>query len=81
MVYKVLGKLFWKGDLRGVELLIIHRGAPHDMNTIQGSNIVQVKKSYIIYKNALGDETVIPLHRILEVRLNRKTVWKRECRC
>jgi len=74
MVYRVLSKLKWVGGLEDCEIVILHRGAPGNRKTIPGKDVTEVKKSYFYYKNK--KETCIPLHRVLEVRLKGKVIWK-----
>ena len=75
MVFQVLNKLKWKGGLESCEIVILHRGAPGDRKAIPGSKVTEIKRSYFSYKNRR--ETTIPLHRILEIRLEEKILWKR----
>jgi uncharacterized protein (UPF0248 family) len=78
MVYRTLSRLKWIGGLGGCEIVIVHRGAPGNRKTIPGKKVTEVKKSYFYYKSGKGGkETCIPLHRILEVRVEGKAVWKR----
>jgi uncharacterized protein (UPF0248 family) len=76
MVFRVLGRLLWEGRLENAGILIIHRGAPGDIKEIAGSSITEVKRSYVTVRGSPQD-TVIPLHRIVEVRVDGKQVWKR----
>jgi uncharacterized protein (UPF0248 family) len=75
MVFQTLNRLKWVGGLRDCEIVILHRGAPGNRKTIPGSHLTEIKKSYFCYRN--GRETRIPLHRILEVRLEGEAIWKR----
>jgi uncharacterized protein (UPF0248 family) len=91
MVYGVLGRLLWRGELDKAEIVIIHRGAPGDSKIIPGGLVTHVKRSHLIYRGnnitgALSAKTTgkeaerqvtIPLHRVLEVRLDGKKIWKR----
>jgi uncharacterized protein (UPF0248 family) len=81
MVYRVLSKLLWSGDLGRAGILIIHRGAPGDRKLIPGGLVIQVKRGHIVCRNQDAEEpdreVTIPLHRILEVRLDGRAVWKR----
>ena len=77
MVYHVLGRLAWKGGIEKVDIVILHRGAPDDRKTVHGRDITSVKKGHFVYTDITGRETTIPLHRILEVRVDGKAVWKR----
>ena len=78
MVYETLNRLKWKGGLEDCEIVILHRGAPGDKKVIHGKSVTEVKKSYFYYKDSTsGRETYIPLHRVLEIRLGVKVIWKR----
>jgi len=78
MVYETLNRLRWKGGLEDCEIIILHRGAPGDKKLIPGKSVTEVKKSYFYYRNCKdGRETYIPLHRVLEIRLKGKVLWKR----
>jgi len=77
MVFQVLNKLKWKGGLDVCIITIRHRGAPDDEKKIHGSEVTKVKKSYFCYTNNKGEETVIPLHRILRMEKEGKVLWKK----
>ncbi len=77
MVFQTLNKLKWTGKLKGCEVIILHRGAPENKKTIQGEKITEIKRSYFSYDSG-REEVTIPLHRILEVRLKGKIIWKRK---
>ena len=76
MVYNTLNKLKWTGKLHDCMIIILHRGAPNDRKTIEGRQVTEVKKSYFMYEN--DKEVFIPLHRVLEIKLEGKTLWKRK---
>ncbi len=77
MVYGTLSRLKWVGGLENCEIVIRHRGAPDNKKTIAGKKVTEVKKSYFYYKGKGGKEVCIPLHRVLEVRLEGKVIWER----
>jgi uncharacterized protein (UPF0248 family) len=77
MVYRVLGRLLWKGALGRADVVILHRGAPRDRKLIPGSRITEVKKSYLVCRDGANRKVTIPLHRVLEVRLDGRQIWKR----
>jgi len=77
MVFEVLNKLKWKGGLERCEIIILHRGAPEDRKTIQGSQVTDLDRHYFYYTEK-GRETTIPLHRIRELRLEGNVLWKRK---
>lgn len=49
-----------------------------DRMVISGSQVKELKKGHLTYRNRVGKEVYIPLHRILEVRVGRKVLWKRK---
>lgn len=89
MVYRVLGRLLWRGGLERSEVVILHRGAPGGRKTVAGSRITDVKKGCLVYRNdtrvfsarsygkGADRQVTIPLHRVLEVRLDGRQIWKR----
>jgi uncharacterized protein (UPF0248 family) len=77
MVYQTLNKLKWTGRLDQAEIVITSRGSPGDRKTILGKQITQIKKSYFYFEGE-GKETFIPLHRVLEIKLKGKTIWRKK---
>jgi uncharacterized protein (UPF0248 family) len=78
MVYETLNRLKWKGGLEDCEIVIRHRGGAGDKKVIHGKSVTEVKKSYFYYRDSKSNrETYIPLHRVLEIRLGVKVIWKR----
>lgn len=76
MVFETLNKLKWTGELAKVEIVFIHRGAENDRKTISGRNIISIKRSHFYYRD--GDrETFIPNHRVLEIRVKGKVIWRK----
>jgi uncharacterized protein (UPF0248 family) len=73
----ILGKLKWTGKLKGCEIIILHRGAPNDRKAIPAERITEIKRSYFCYMDERSRETVIPMHRVLEIRTHGKAVWQR----
>jgi len=76
MVFQVLNKLKWTGQLHEAEIIILHRGPLENRKTIPGKSISEVKKSYFLY-HVQGKEMFIPLHRVQRIVLNQKTLWER----
>lgn len=77
MVFQALNKLKWKGDLDQAEVVVLSRGSPNDRKTIPGRNIIGIKRSHFYYRDN-DRETFIPNHRVLEIRIEGKTIWKRK---
>jgi uncharacterized protein (UPF0248 family) len=70
-VKNILNRLRWDAQERPENYLITyrHRGAPDDIKRIRASRIMKLGKSYFTIQEAgASDESVIPFHRILEIR-------------
>jgi uncharacterized protein (UPF0248 family) len=79
------------GDLRELEVDVLHRGAPGDRRTVQGYTIVRVAPNGLIVQDesptlAFGDdgeevvddgEVFLPFHRVLAVRAPGGTLWSK----
>ncbi|RLJ07761.1 MAG: DUF504 domain-containing protein [Candidatus Aenigmatarchaeota archaeon] len=70
--FDILNKLKWTNQLDRAEIVILHRGAPDDRKTISGKEIVELGRDRFLTK-----DSCIPLHRVLEVRLEGKILWRR----
>ncbi len=77
---EILGKIFWAEGVTAEDfaIIFIHRGAPEDRKTILFSSIVKVGRSWFTYRSN-GGETLIPFHRILEVKNIKtdKSLWRK----
>jgi len=76
----VLNRLRWDVDEKPENYVITyrHRGAPGDMKIVRASSIKNLGKSYFTIQEVDGaDESVIPFHRILEIRntIDDSIVW------
>jgi hypothetical protein len=67
----VLNRLRWDKDENPANYQITyrHRGAPGDVKVVRASSIKRLGKSYFTLQEVGGaDESLIPFHRILEIR-------------
>jgi uncharacterized protein (UPF0248 family) len=76
----VLNRLRWDSNENPENYVITyrHRGAPDDMKIVRASNIKNLGKSYFTIQEVNDiDESVIPFHRILEIRntVDDSIVW------
>jgi uncharacterized protein (UPF0248 family) len=70
-VRNILNRLRWDEKENPEDYIITyrHRGAPGDAKQINASKIRTLGKSYfIIQEDSTGEESLIPFHRILEIR-------------
>jgi len=77
MVFQTLNRLRWKGDLKKAKIVILSRGSPGDKKVIPGTRVKEIKRSHFYFKDN-DRETFIPNHRVLEIRKEGKTIWKRK---
>jgi len=76
----ILNRLRWDNRENSGDYLITyrHRGAPGDVKQIRASSIKSLGKSYFTIQLELDEEeTVIPFHRVLEIRNTPKNsiIW------
>lgn len=76
MVFQILNRLKWTKKLNDAEITILHRGAQENRKKISGKDVTEVKRSYFLVMES-GKETFIPNHRILEIKLGGKSLWRR----
>lgn len=77
-IREMLNKIKWseKGGLAGLEIVILHRGAPGNRRVIRGEDIIDIAPRAIICSEG-GGEVIIPYHRILSLIKDGKEVWSR----
>jgi len=80
-IREILNKIFWDPRQRkeDYEIIFIHRGAHMDRRVVPCGLVNRIQPSSFTYVDESGDETIIPFHRILEIR-NIKTgkpIWRR----
>jgi uncharacterized protein len=76
----VLNRLRWDTDEKPENYVITyrHRGAPGDVKIVRASSVKKLGKSYFTIQEVDGaDESVIPFHRILEIRntIDDSIIW------
>lgn len=70
-----LNELKWhRGTLDEATIWYVHRGAPGDLASVQGSAVLELRRSFF----DLPGGTSIPYHRVQRVELQGKVVWERK---
>lgn len=70
----VLLKAMWKDcNLDELHLIILSRGSHGDTASVSGKSIEHLGRSYFEVSNG----TLIPYHRILEIRSGEEIIWSR----
>jgi uncharacterized protein (UPF0248 family) len=79
MVYprEILTRLRWKKgeDLGDARISYVHRGAPGDLMTIRGSDILDLGKEFFE-----TGEAMIPYHRISKIEYRGEVVFEKPAR-
>ncbi len=70
---EVLSRIWWSVDKEKCFIVILHRGAPKNRKVLAVKDIDEIKAGYLF----VGD-LQIPIHRIIEIICNGKTLWKRK---
>ncbi len=78
----VLNRIFWNAaeKTEDYEVTFIHRGAPMDRRTIPFKAIKEVRSSWFVYSQSGEEDTLIPLHRVLEIKNLRsgRVLWSKK---
>jgi len=76
----VFNKIFWdkRENPSDYSVTFIHRGAPGDIKGISASLIERVGASWFTYSSGEGEPTVIPFHRIVEIKnvKSKEVLWR-----
>ncbi len=62
----ILNEIKWRFDLRRCRVHYIHRGAPGDTMTVDGSAIKSIERSFLVIKGTVQD-VYIPYHRVVRI--------------
>ena len=77
-VSNLMSRLKWTERLPESEVIILHRGAPKNQKRINGDHITEIKRGSFSYMDTENQkETYIPMHRVLEIWMDQKVVWKK----
>lgn len=71
----LLNELKWryKKSLDDAEIFYVHRGAPGDFRTMNGSEIKDIGRSFIKTR-----ESHIPYHRVFKIKYKGEVIFERE---
>lgn len=74
---EILNRLKWYENKLGEAVItVVHRGAPGDRRQIEGRQIQELGKGFMVVEEPEG-EAYIPYHRILKIEAGGKTIWER----
>lgn len=71
-IREILNKIKWTCGLEGIEITILHRGAPSDVKIIKGEEIKDIAPRAIIC-----EDLIIPYHRVICIKKNGMEIWRK----
>ncbi len=75
----ILNEIKWRFDLGKCKVHYIHRGAPGDAKSIEGSAIKSIDRGFLILAGEEQD-IYIPYHRIFRIEFDNQIVFERKIR-
>ncbi|MCZ7372704.1 MAG: RNA repair domain-containing protein [Candidatus Methanoperedens sp.] len=72
----LLNEIKWRFDLGKCKVYYIHRGAPGDMRVVDGTEIKNIGRGFLILKGVEQD-VYIPYHRIFRIDFEDQTIFER----
>ena len=75
---EMLSSLMWRPDrdIGLVNVVYVHRGAPGDMASVHGKDIVSMSEMFMLISRD-GKEVQIPFHRIRSIIYDGRSVFER----
>jgi hypothetical protein len=62
------------GGFEGLAITYVHRGAPGDLKTIEGRDVIDIGRGFL----ELATGAMIPMHRIVEIRDGDRLLFRRK---
>ena len=72
----LLNEIKWRFDLGKCKVYYIHRGAPGDMRVVDGTEIKNIERGFLILKGVEQD-VYIPYHRIFRIDFEDQPIFER----
>ena len=72
----LLNEIKWRFDLGKCKVYYIHSGAPGDMRVVDGTEIKNIERGFLILKGVEQD-VYIPYHRIFRIDFEEQTIFER----
>lgn len=75
MVKNILDMILWhpEMEIEKCKITYVHRGAPGNLKTIEGSCISKLERGFLILKEG----TQIPCHRIIKIKCSNELIWNK----
>jgi uncharacterized protein (UPF0248 family) len=73
----LLNEIKWRFDLSRCRVYYVHRGAPGDMKIVEGSEIKNIERGFLILIGEMQD-VYIPYHRIFRIDFNDQIIFQRK---
>jgi len=73
----IFNEIKWRYDLRDCRVYYIHRGAPGDMRVVDGKDIKNISRSFLVLEGEEQD-VYIPYHRIFRIEFKNEIIFERK---
>lgn len=71
----MLNEIKWRYDLSKCRVYFIHRGMPGDTRIVDGSEIKNIDRSYLVLEG-FPEDVYIPYHRIFMIEYDGEIVYE-----
>lgn len=76
-IWNLINRIIWSQEKENYEVVFIDRLQPNFSRSVRGDKIIRVLKSGLI---EISDGSLIPLHRVLEIRYRNSIIFSRRKR-
>ncbi len=73
----IFNEIKWRFDLSRCRIYYVHRGAPGNVRTVEGSAIRNIDRSFLVLEG-VAEDVYIPYHRIFRIEFNNHIIFERE---
>jgi len=72
----LLNEIKWRFDLTKCRVDYIHRGAPGDVKMIEGREIKNIERGFLVLEGVVED-VYIPYHRIIRIEYEGQIIFEK----
>ena len=76
-IHDMVNRVVWSQDKNLYSIVVIDRLAPDGKRVISGECIKKISRGFIIVSCQGFEDSMIPLHRVIEIRKNNTILWSR----
>ncbi len=76
-IQDMVNRIVWSQDKNLYSIVVIDRLAPGGKRVISGKCIKKISRGFMIVSCQGLEDSMIPLHRVIEIRKNNTILWSR----